>query len=240
MANFGALWVGKPLSKLEQTSLSSFIHHGHSLVLYVYDMKMSVPEGVIKRNARDIIPKNKIFMVDNSYGPFADMFRYRMIQETGLIWTDTDNICLTPNWQINDYVFGRQGGGHGLVAIGVLAMPKNSKLLLKIIEESSSFDKDKIIWGEIGPQLLTKYISEFKLGRYIKEPEVFYPIDYWDWEQVWDKRFLKSILKKCRNSYTLQVWNQMRNRAGVDPNNLPEGSAIEYFYNTYYKGDSED
>jgi hypothetical protein len=75
MAEFGSLWVGRPLSKIENLCLSSFIYHGHEFNLFVYDMDMLVPKGVNKINAREVIPEDKIFKTDNSYGPFADMFR---------------------------------------------------------------------------------------------------------------------------------------------------------------------
>lgn len=235
MVNFGSLWVGRPLSKLEETCLASFIYHGHSVTLYVYDMDLKVPNGVVKKDANQIVPEDQLFIVDNSYGPFADMFRYRMIQETGLVWTDTDNVCLTSDWDMDEYIFGLQGGPHKLVAIGILGMPKNSKLLMKVIDYSTTFDKGKIVWGEIGPQLLTQYVQEYGLEKYIKPVSTFYPIDYWEWEKIWKPKYLDQVLEACEGSYTLQIWNQMRNRAGLDPNKLPAGSAMEHFYNLYYK-----
>lgn len=238
MAKFGALWVGRPLSKLEQTSLASFVYHGHEITLYVYNLDMEIPNGVIKKDAREILPEDSIFMVDNSYGPFADMFRYKMIQDTGLIWTDTDNICLRADWDTPEYLFGLQGGPHELVAIGILKIPQGSELLLKIIDESTKFDKDKIVWGEIGPQLLTQYIHEYNLKHFIRPVRTFYPVNYWEWEQIWKPKYKAMLLDKCKNSYTLQVWNQMRNRKGLDPNVLPTGSAMEHFYNLYVKGNN--
>ena len=75
MADIASFWVGDPLTKIEQTCLSSFIANGHNMVLFVYDMDLKVPDGIIKRDASEILPESRIFKVDNSYGPFADMFR---------------------------------------------------------------------------------------------------------------------------------------------------------------------
>ena len=125
MANFGSLWVGRPLSKIEQTCLASFIYHGHTVRLFVYDKDLKVPDGVVKQNANDIIPESMLFKVDNSYGPFADMFRYTMISKTDLTWTDTDNICLKSDWNFPEYLFGMQGGPHKIVANGLLRAPKD-------------------------------------------------------------------------------------------------------------------
>lgn len=237
LASFGSLWVGRPLSKIEQTCLASFVHHGHNMILFVYDKSLVVPKGVIKMDANEIIPENKIFKTDNSYGPFADMFRYKMIQETGLTWTDTDNICLQKNWNFQDYLFGMQGGPHKIVANGLLRAPRDSDLIAELVEISSNFDKSKIKWGEIGPQLLTEKIKKHNLSQYIQKPAVFYPINYWEWKWLFDKDQLQSVIKLSKKSHTIQIWNQMLNREGIDNNNLPTGSAVDYYYNMYVKGD---
>jgi hypothetical protein len=233
MAEFASLWVGRPLSKIEQTCLASFVYHKHDMIFFVYDMDLAVPKGVVKRDAREILPENKIFKTDNSYGPFADMFRYNMIQKTGLTWTDTDNICLQNRWRFPDYLFGMQGGPHKIVANGLLRAPKNSPLIKDLVNIANDFDKKKIKWGEIGPQLLTEKIHEYKLNKYIQEPQVFYPVHYWEWKDLFDPEKRNVVLRKTRNSHTVQIWHQMLNREGFDNNNFPKGSAMDYFYKKY-------
>lgn len=233
MAEFGSLWVGRPLSKIENLCLSSFIYHGHTFNLFVYDMSMLVPEGVNKLDAREIIEEKKIFKTDNSYGPFADMFRYKMIQQTGLTWTDTDNICLQKKWKFPEYLFGMQGGPHKIVANGVLRAPKDSDFINELVEISQEFKKSKIVWGEIGPQLVTQKIHEYKLERYIQEPEVFYPINYWEWKDIFDPEMRSKVLRRSAHSHTLQIWNQMLNREGTDKDTFPAKSAIDYYYKMY-------
>lgn len=233
MAEFASFWVGDPLSKVEQTCLSSFIYHNHSLTLFVYDMDLKVPKGVKKVNAEEIMPKERIFKVDNSYGPFADMFRYRMIQQTGLTWTDTDNICNRPDWDFDKYLFGKQGGNHDLCANGIIRAPKDSPFINEMVEVSDSFDKSQITWGEIGPQLLTKTLKKYNLEEYIQPPKVFYPVDYWDWSKIWEPEYRFDVVSKYKRSHTIQIWNQYLNRNGINKNRLPAGSAIDYFYDKY-------
>lgn len=233
MVEFGSLWVGRPLSKIENLCLSSFIYHGHSFNLFVYDMSLVVPEGVTKLDAREIIEEKKIFKTDNSYGPFADMFRYKMIQSTGLTWTDTDNICLTKKWKFPEYLFGMQGGPHKIVANGVLRAPKDSDFIAELVDISQSFKKKDIVWGEIGPQLVTQKIHEYKLEKYIQEPEVFYPINYWEWKDIFDPEMRSKVLRRSAHSHTLQIWNQMLNREGADKDDFPKKSAIDYYYKMY-------
>ena len=231
MANFGSLWIGNPLSKVEQTALSSIIYHGHSLTLFVYNMDLKVPKGVIKEDANKLIPEDQIFKVQNSYGPFADIFRYKMIKEYGLIWTDTDSICLKHDWQFKDYIFGFEE--EGKLSNSILSMPQDSELLDFLIKNSTKYDKSKIVWAEIGPVLLTKGVKKFNLFGYVNEPEVFYPIHFWQWKKIWSKDYKEEVLNKTKNSHTIQIWNQFLNREGIDKNVLPKGSAIEYFYNKF-------
>lgn len=231
MADFGSLWIGNPLSKVEQTALASFIYHKHTFTLFVYDMSLKVPHGVIKENANKIIPESEIFKVQNSYGPFADMFRYKMIKETGLTWTDTDSICLKSEWDFGDYLFGFEEEGR--LANGILRMPKDSDLINFLIKNSTKYDKDKIVWSEIGPLLVTKGANKYNVIKYAQPPEVFYPIHFWQWKKIWKKEYRHEVLEKCKDSHTLQIWNQFLNREGIDKNNLPNGSAIDYLYKKY-------
>jgi hypothetical protein len=231
MANFGSLWIGNPLSKVEQTALASFIYYKHSLTLFVYDMNMKVPNGVVKEDANKIIPESKIFKVQNSYGPFADMFRYTMIKKTGLTWTDTDSICLKSDWDFGDYLFGFEEDDR--LANGILRMPQDSELIEFLIKNSVKYDKTKIVWSEIGPLLVTKGAKRFNVLKYAQPPEVFYPIHFWQWKKIWHKDYKEEVLDKCKDAHTLQIWNQFLNREGIDKNKLPKGSAIDYFYNKF-------
>ena len=231
MSDFGSLWIGNPLSKVEQTALASFIYYGHSFTLFVYDMNMKVPNGVVKADANEIIPESEIFKVQNSYGPFADMFRYTMIKKTGLIWTDTDSICLKASWNFGNYIFGFEEDQR--LANGILKMPQDSPLIDFLIDNSVKYDKNKIVWSEIGPLLVTKGAKKFNVIRYAQPPEVFYPVHFWQWKKIWIKDYKDEVLDKCTNAHTLQIWNQFLNREGVDKNTLPKGSAIEHFYNKF-------
>ena len=231
MINFGSLWIGNPLTKVEQTALASFIYYGHSFTLFVYDMNMEVPNGVVKKDANEIITESEIFKVQNSYGPFADMFRYTMIKKTGLTWTDTDSICLTSEWNFGDYLFGFEEEDR--LANGILRMPQDSELINFLIKNSVKYDKTKIIWSEIGPLLVTKGAKKFNVLKYAQPPEVFYPVHFWQWKKIWQASYKDEVLNKCKDAHTLQIWNQFLNREGINKNKLPKGSAIEYFYNKF-------
>jgi len=46
---FGTLWFGNEPTLLQQISWNSYIHHGHQLTIYLYDMSIKVPKGAIKK-----------------------------------------------------------------------------------------------------------------------------------------------------------------------------------------------
>ncbi len=233
MADIGTLWVGDPLTKIEHMCLASFVKHGHTIVLFVYDKELVVPDGVIKEDANDILAEDQIFKIDDSYGPFADLFRYKMIQKTGLIWSDTDNICLRPDWDFPLYVFGEQGGQESLFANGLLKAPSDSNLINDLVKISDEYDKGQITWGEIGPQLLTRLVKKYFLTCFKKPITTFYPVHFWEWEQLWLSDFTENVLERCKDSYTLQIWNQMLSKGNYNKNDLPKGSVVDHFYRIY-------
>ena len=61
-----------------------------------------------------------------SLAHFADMFRYRMMRQTGFCWVDTDILCLSkPTFGNDGFVFCRQADavGTSLVNNAVLRLP---------------------------------------------------------------------------------------------------------------------
>lgn len=233
MAKFGSLWVGAPLSKVQIISLSSFIYHGHEMILFVYDMNLEVPDGVIKQDARQIMAEEDIFKVKDQYAAFSDLFRYRMIKETGLIWVDADTVCFSPDWNFKDNTFA--GYERDTVVGGVLSLPQNSKALDYLIQKSSVFDKSKINWTDVGPDLVNKAFNKYNLMSYVQEHYVFCGIHWSEWEKLWKPEYLREIKILERKGKSLSLYNSMITRSGRDKNYLPRGSAIEYLYRKFVK-----
>ena len=238
--SFGSLWVGNPMSMVQKISLSSFVKHGHDLTLYVYDMKMPVPIGIKKADANKILPESELFVVKNSYGPFADIFRYSMIQKTGKAWVDADTICLRPDWNFKDNIFASYEIylGKQTVVNGVLSLKQDSEIVDYLVKESMSFDKKKITWSEIGPQLVNKAFLKFNYMEYAYPPEVFLGIRGRGPEILWDPKYVSMIKQLIKNGcYSISVYNQEATIKGYDKNNFDKKSAMSHFLNIYYKGD---
>ena len=236
MANFGAMWVGGSLTKIQKTSLASFIYYGHDLTLFVYDMDLDVPEGVIKKDANQIISYEKIFLVDGTYAAFSDLFRYKMIDVFDLIWVDADVICLDSDWNLKDNTFiGREKTDTENLTGSVLKLPQGSDVLRYMIDKSNSFDQTKIIWAEVGPSLVTEAIEKFNYLEYVQPYTTFSGISWFEWSKIWNPEYKDEIinLNKTRKTKSISVYNHTCTINGIDKENLPPGSAIDYFYKKF-------
>ena len=74
------LWVGPTLSVMEQLSIASFLRHGHTYHLYVYEDVQHIPAGTVVQDGNQILPSSRIFQytAHKTYAGFANFFRPRL------------------------------------------------------------------------------------------------------------------------------------------------------------------
>jgi hypothetical protein len=99
------LWIGNDLTQYEYSSIQSFINNGFEYHLYVYNNIGNIPKDCIIKDARDILPETDIFLYENSFAPFSDLFRYKLLFTKGNYWADCDCYCLHPFEIKEDYLF---------------------------------------------------------------------------------------------------------------------------------------
>ena len=148
-----SLWVGGELSKMEQTSIKSFLVKGHNYHLYTYGNVKGVPEGVNVRRAERILTKEKYIEDKNKESAtFSNKFRYKLLNKKGGVWVDTDIICLRPFKFENDHTFAserveRQSKWSLNLPtrpVGcVIKSPRNSKIMEYCLKKSEKFDSKK-------------------------------------------------------------------------------------------------
>lgn len=200
----GSLWIGGPLTWLEQVCLKSFADHGHKITLFTYGDVGSLPDGVIQRSGREVLDTNDFIKYNrkNSYALFADLFRMHMVRKNpGMIWVDTDTYCLRPVTLEDDYVFGVENEG-GSLANGVFSAPPDSELLTAILDfmedlyplppfqprqlgnyekahsEGNPIHISDMPWGTWGPQCLTWFAHQTDTHSLAQQRDVFYPVPY--------------------------------------------------------------
>ena len=253
------LWVGNPLTVIEQLSLTSFVAHGHEVHLYTYGDVGNIPKGVIKRNAAEVLPESSVFTkYGGSYAQFSDWFRWKLLNERGGYWVDTDVICLKPFDFNETLVFGRESDQQ--INGAVIAIPPGHKLAELMLStaiaplNAQEYDDAKarkrkfrarllrrgdkaVKWGYAGgPASFTKALQYLDLVTHAKSHLAFYPINPTNWDAIFDSTYA-SGMGAFQDSYAIHLWNEMmRRKPGFDKNGrFPADSLIERLKATYLK-----
>ena len=212
------LWIGSELSVMERLSASSFLANGHEYHLYVYDDLKNVPEQVVIKDANEILPASMIFLYKHSasYAGFANFFRYKLLEERGGWWVDTDVVCLKPFDFQEEYVFASEiSNDTQFVNNGIIKAPAASEIMAYACQICAEKDNDKLGWGETGPRLLTEAVKRFSLESYVCDYRVFCPLGYLEWQKVLDPA---GELAFDQSTYAVHLWNEMWRREGKDKN----------------------
>lgn len=229
-----SLWIDPVIGELQTLCINSFILNKVEFHLYTYYEIVNVPEGVIIKDANEILNSEFIFK-DNkkSYATFSDWFRIKLLYDTGGWWVDCDVLFVKKfNFKAR-YVFATESFFFGeskqiRICNAVIKMPKNSsigKRILKVIKNRlEEVSPQEIVWTEIGAGILTKEIINSSLERYIVIPEAFCPNDYTNFTQV----SLNKNLKLDDRTFAVHLWNKMWEWNELDPIELiSEGSFLE-------------
>ncbi len=231
---FSTFWHGD-LTPFAYACLASFPRAGVTLRIYSYDLRLDVPPGVRLADARSICPDESLvrrYLANGkpSIATFADMFRYRMIRETGSCWVDTDVVCLQkPFFAKEPYIFCRQADAVSTLLINnaVLRLPPSDPALAELVATAeAAVDVDQK-WGALGPFLLTPVLTKHGLYGRALDPHVCYPIEP---EQFW-KLFLPGcrdeVIGKLRDASLLHLWSEAIVWSGYDFRACPpEGSCL--------------
>jgi len=186
-----SLWVGDKLTRLEKLSIQSFLNLGYEFHLFTYNFVNGVPENTIIKDANEIMPHEEIFELSSSFLPFSDIWRYKMLYEKGGYWVDLDMIAVRPfNFGHDEYVISsertiKQGAFKSILDyvpnIGILKAPIHSPFYLELYNKCRDFNNtnqnhDKLKYMRI----FRKMVKKYKYEKYIKPPNYFCPINWWN------------------------------------------------------------
>ncbi|MEJ6401974.1 hypothetical protein [Yoonia sp. 2307UL14-13] len=244
----GTLWIGGPLSWLEQLCLKSFVDKGQKITLFSYEDIPNVPQGVIRRDGREVIDTDDFIKYEqkNSYALFADWFRLHMIhQNPGMIWVDTDVYCHRPMTYQSDYVMGYELPGEHRVNNAVLGLPPDSELLRQMLEFTSDrhsiapflpktrqrtmrkqAEKGKPVhvseqpWGVWGPLMVTHFVHHLGLTKHVQPLNAFYPITFRERFKFLRRASLAEGLITDETT-ALHLWASNKRQLGNNHNGLP-------------------
>lgn len=215
---FGTFFDGE-LTRQERICLTSFCGMGHEVSVFSYGT-LDLPANVRRVDARSILPKSAFFRIDagppshrGSVAPFANLFRYRMIRETGLTWIDTDVICLQRNWPDQPMLMAWQGPC--LINNAVLRLPADHPLLDDAIEAATRMGRFTI-WAYTGPFLLTALVQQYELTESVLPSESFYPIHWAQAATLIEPLPPEMSIRWPRESYCVHLWNEHLRTRGYD------------------------
>jgi len=227
-------WAFGAIGYLQNLSISSFLHNGYRVVLWTYNAKLRVDFDVAIRDASDILdPANVFLNKKNSYAGFSDIFRYALLSKIGGLYSDIDVVALKPwggfrkPFLVQERIFAELKCN---INGNIIYNPYGSAgttIITDAFEFAMNFPKDNIIWGEIGPKLLTDLCAaKPDHGFDLMAPEFSNHIDYW----LCPAKLLDFDLTLPADSYFLHLYNQTWKNANVNPNPpFPDGSLMDYF-----------
>jgi hypothetical protein len=230
---FATFWQG-PLDAIAYGCMASFAHFGVGLCVYSYEDRRDAPRGVEWADARRICPDESLrrrYIVDGkpSIAAFADMFRYRMIRQTGRCWVDSDILCLRePDFAREPIVFGRQSEvrGESVINNAVLKLPPADPTLNELIEKAErAVDVDQT-WGAIGPFLLTEIATRNGVDRLAREFHHFYPIDPDSFWKLFLPAYRDEVAEAARGATFLHLWGELIARSGYDRSACPPAGSF--------------
>ncbi|OCX67135.1 hypothetical protein BFP70_02955 [Thioclava sp. SK-1] len=251
----GTLWIGGELSWMEQLCLKSFVDAGQKITLFSYEDIPNVPDGVIRRDGREILDTDDFIKYEkkNSYALFADYWRIHMIAKCpSMIWVDTDVYC----WQVmdydSDYVMGFELPDSDRVNNAVLGLPYDAAITADILafmedrysiapflprrrreeyEAARAAGKPVHItqqpWGVWGPMMISYFAKKHGLLTKVQPLEAFYPVPFPDRTKM-IKRAQK--VEDCLTDQTtaLHLWASNKRELGMRFGGIPKlGSFLD-------------
>lgn len=223
-----SLWIGRHLSLLELLTIQSFLRQGHRFKLYVYqELLTPVPEGCEILDANSILPKEAIFRYKNasqfgqgkgSVSGFSDIFRYKLLYETGGWWVDMDVTCLKKFDFSEEYFFRNH---HELNVVGnVMKCPPKSELMKRCFEQAiAQVNEENLDW-HLPIKILNDNISNLHLSNHIH-----LNVSNDDrWEKV--KEFLLQDINLPSNFYCIHWMNENWRSKGLDKNDFKISSVL--------------
>jgi len=226
------LWIGDELSTMEQLSIASFLYNGHPFHLYLYDDVRNMPDGVVIKDANDILDDSLIFKYRDrdTYAGFANLFRYKLLYDKGGYWVDMDVVCVKPFNFPNSYVFNTETTGANCdIGNCVIKAPEGSSLMRYCYETILGCGNLKQTkWGETGPLFFREIVQKFNLVNYAVDAEVFCPVPYNKFEDFIRKsshEILTPVTHKVRG---VHLWSEMWRLSNMDKN-------AQYTDNCFYE-----
>ena len=231
------LWIGNDLGELEKLCIKSFQKQGHIFELFIYGEIGGIPEKTKIRDGNDILEEKEIFKFKDSYLPFSDLFRYKLLYEEGGTWVDMDMICIKPLIFHENFVFSsertKQKGAmsHHLPSTpsnNILKAPARSTFYLELFSKCF-LNRKKVRKNTQFLVYMKEAIVQYDYGDYVKPYNHFNPIDWWNVKELlcsYAQEFPSKYGTSCytreeviRSAYTIHCWRNLIKKRKISLDN---------------------
>ena len=224
-----SLWIGGELSPLELLTLKSFLYHGHEFHLYVYyPIETELPQGVILKDAREILPEDAIFtykygnkkgLGKGSFAGFADIFRFKLLYDKGGWWVDMDVTCMKPFSILSAYFF--RSHDYHLATNSIIKCPPNSRLMYNCyLRAKDKVNQENRYWT-LPSAILSDEISKLNLTKYVVDK--FCNPDRWELIAL----YREYAYPVSPNYYAIHWMNEEWKRRGWEKQELEFDQALD-------------
>ena len=174
-------WQGD-FTTMERLCVKSFIYWGHTFELFCYEKPKGVPDGVVLRDAAEILPREQMDTF-RCAAQFSDHFRVALLLKKGGWHSDLDNCLLAPLDHKSEYVFYRDYD-ESTISLALSKAPAGAPFLrhcYDYVQAMSLEERARLSWQEIGTELVLGAIEYFKLTGHAQPGRAFDPVQ---WERI--------------------------------------------------------
>jgi hypothetical protein len=230
-----SFWQGQ-ISPYESLCLATFIAAGIDVEVFCEGAVDGLPEGVRRRNSREILDRDVSYYRHEPDGPspalHSNHFRYALLERLGGWWIDAD-VMLTAKFLPNADIFVARQTDQEL-NVAVMRFPAGHPLMAAARGHTAGV-LDHAHWGETGPRLLTALQPLYGADIVVAPQVTAYAIETEEFEKFFLPEAFEEVEERTKNSVFVHLWNEMWRRAGI-PKTVapPKGSWLDRMFERYH------
>jgi len=216
---FRTFWHGAPLNPYQLLCLRSFAARGHRVELFTYQGDLAVPSWIARRDAREILPANKVLhyqlgLERGSPSLHSNLFRYVLLHRLGGWWVDMDVALLSNDLPADPLFFAPEQVGttadhpdaRTRFGTAVMKFPSQHPLLSDAIAHCLAIG-ETARWGQTGPHLFTDLLGQHRLASAAQPKGAAYPIPWWDTASLFDPDRCDEARRLCKDATFVHLWH---------------------------------
>jgi hypothetical protein len=216
-----SFWHG-PFSPYEALCLSTFVAAGVEVELFSEAPVPGLPEGVRRRDAREILDQEVAFYRHEFDGPSPSLhsnhFRYTLLEKLGGWWIDTDAMLVASSLPAANIFIARQSDRK--LNSSVMRFPPGHPMM-KAARQRTAARLENARWGETGPKLLTELQPAYAPDMPIAQRQSCYAIGAEEFEKFLLPEARDELDERTADATFVHLWNEMWHKAGIPKNIAP-------------------